>query len=76
MNPPKMTPTGTIADLTMPMSFRDVYESILQQGIPAGTAIGLLAIFGMGVQNYEQQRRSGKLPKLETAPKLKKLSAQ
>ena len=49
----KVTPADLPANLLMPLSFRDIYESMQEQGIEKGTAISLLAIFGMGVQNQK-----------------------
>jgi hypothetical protein len=41
----------------VPLSFKDVYDVMLDNGVAAGTAITLLSIFGMGVQNYEDRQR-------------------
>jgi hypothetical protein len=40
----------------MPLSGRDIYEAIKEQGVPAGTALSLLAFFGSGLQTYEQKQ--------------------
>lgn len=51
----EVTP-GTVArDLTVPLSMRDIYDTMIEQGIPAGTALALLSMFGMGVQTYEMK---------------------
>ncbi len=47
------TPVGLASHLMVPMSVRDVYESLTDQGVPRGAAIALLAILGMGTQTYE-----------------------
>lgn len=39
-------------DLLVPLAARDAYESIQAQGVTRGSAAGLLAMLGMGVQNY------------------------
>ena len=44
-------------ELIIPMAYRDIYDTMRKQGIPKGTALGLLSIFGMGVQNYDDEKR-------------------
>lgn len=46
-----------ILNLVMPMSFSDVYESMISNGVPAATALALLSIFGAGVRNYSDDKR-------------------
>jgi len=48
----EVTPGTTLRDLTIPLSVREVYESIQEQGVPKGTALSMLAILGMGLQTY------------------------
>lgn len=36
--------------LLVPLSFSDIYEVMKEQGIPATTALGMLSVFGMGLQ--------------------------
>lgn len=57
------TPPGhsqTIPDVligqVVPLSMQDIYKTMLEQGVPAGTAFGVLSIFGMGLQNYEEKK--------------------
>jgi len=38
-----------------PLALRDVYDAIIAQGLPAGTALGLTAIMGGGLQTYESR---------------------
>jgi hypothetical protein len=57
-----VTPTNVAIRMVVPISFGDIYEAMKAQGVPAGTAIGLLAIFGMGVQNYKPKRKLAKGP--------------
>jgi hypothetical protein len=52
-----VTPLSTATDLIVPLSFQDVYSIMKEQGIPAGTAIEMLNILGMGVQQFEPQRK-------------------
>jgi uncharacterized protein YqfA (UPF0365 family) len=35
----------------------DILDSMLEQGVPRGTAISLLSILGFGVQTYDNSRR-------------------
>ncbi len=52
-----VTTRGVARDLAAPMSVRDVHEAMLDQGVPRGTAIGLLNILGMGSQTYESKKK-------------------
>lgn len=59
----KVGPVDVAKTLVTPMSFRDIYESMREHGVPEGMAIGLLAVFGMGVQNYnENEKKTKKVP--------------
>ena len=40
----------------VPLAFQDIYDSMIEQGIAKGTALSILAIFGMGVQTYDTAR--------------------
>lgn len=40
---------------TVPLSLQDTYEAMVAQGVPAGTALGLLALFGMSIQTYDER---------------------
>lgn len=47
--------------LVTPMSFRDIHDSMVEHGIPKGAALGLLAVFGAGVQTYDERNtRTGR----------------
>lgn len=48
-----VTPQSVTKDLLVPLALRDIYDTMIEQGVPHGTAIALLSIFGMGVQTYE-----------------------
>ncbi len=50
-----VTPSSAAINLATPLSFRDIYDVMQDQGIPAATAIQILSLFGMGVQHYEDQ---------------------
>ena len=49
----KVSPIGTAGRMMTPLAFRDIYEVMRSEGVPEGTALGILSIFGMGVQHYE-----------------------
>ena len=53
-----VTPLSAGAKLVIPMSFRDIYEAMLDQGVAPGAAIGILSIFGMGVSTYNTKSKS------------------
>jgi len=42
-----------LEQLFMPLTVRDIYDAMLEQGYTAGTAMGMLAILGVGVQTYK-----------------------
>jgi hypothetical protein len=44
--------------LLMPLSFNDIYQTMKEQGVPAGAALGVLSIFGMGLQNYDMRAKN------------------
>jgi hypothetical protein len=46
--------------ILQPLAMRDIYDVMVEHGIPAGTAIAILSIFGMGVQNYQVQPKKTK----------------
>jgi hypothetical protein len=50
-----VSPLSAAAGLVTPISFGEIYEVMRDQGIPRGTAFGLLSIFGMGLQHYEER---------------------
>ena len=41
-------------DLAMPMSLRDIYDALREEGVTPRAAIGLATIFGMGLQTYNE----------------------
>lgn len=45
-----VTPGSALLDLTVPMTYGDIYEIMQQEGIPSDVALSLLALFGGGVQ--------------------------
>lgn len=59
-------PLETARDLTIPLSFRDILEVMEAHGIPEGTAIGILGLFGMGIQHHKP--RENRKPGVEMMP--------
>lgn len=53
----KATPKSVATSLVVPMSFGDIYKTMQEQGVPKGTAIAILALFGMSVQTYDKKKR-------------------
>lgn len=52
-----LTGKSHAGNLTIPLSIRDVYEAMQDQGVPKGAALGILAAFGMGFQAYEDKKK-------------------
>lgn len=50
-----------LAGLFTPMSVRDVYKAMVEHGVPKGTALGILALTGVGLQNYPKRPKKRKL---------------
>lgn len=50
--------------LLIPLAMREVFETIQEQGLPRGTALSILAIFGMGIQTYGSTPRQALKDKL------------
>ena len=48
----KHSPAGLTAGLFIPLSVREVRDSIVARGYSKGTAISMMALFGMGVGSY------------------------
>jgi hypothetical protein len=45
-----VTAASTAKGLLVPLTFQDVYQAMLDQGVPKGTALGILSLFGWGLQ--------------------------
>src|SRR6185295_7082412 len=50
------TDAAWVAKQAVPLSFRDIYDSMRDQGVAKGAALGILSLFGMGLQTYERRR--------------------
>lgn len=47
-----VTAESAIKNLLIPLSFKEIGDTIEEQGVSRGTALGLLSIFGAGIQTY------------------------
>jgi len=63
-----VTPGSVATSLTVPLALRDIYDAMIDQGVPKGTAMGLLAVFGMGLQSYETRNNRTTKRKKKVAP--------
>jgi|GEM_PF-4889991 len=52
----KTTPTATLSRLAVPLSFEDIYKVMLEDGVPKGTALGILSLFGWGLQQHDEPK--------------------
>lgn len=50
----KVTPEKIGQDLLVPLALKDILKAMEDQGVPRGTALVILSIFGMGLQTYER----------------------
>ena len=53
----KVTPFGELERMVVPMSFEEVGKVMEEQGVPKGMVISTLALFGMGVQTYDETKK-------------------
>jgi len=56
----KVTPANVLANLTIPLSMRDIYDAMIDQGYARGTILGMLSIFGMSLQSFEIHKAAKK----------------
>lgn len=59
----EVTPASVAANLTVPMSVRDISEAMQEQGIPRGAAMGILSLFGMGLSTFGKKEKPKKRKK-------------
>lgn len=55
-----VTITGEARNLLVPIAWNDVYDAMIEQGVPKATAMSILATFGTGLQTYQQNNQKGK----------------
>jgi hypothetical protein len=53
----KVTPESLLVNLSTPLSLRDIYNVMIDNGVPRGTALQILSLFGMGVQTFENRKK-------------------
>jgi hypothetical protein len=51
----KVTIGGMAMNMTHPITYGDIYDSMKEQGLEEGLALSVLTFFGMGLQTYEQR---------------------
>ena len=51
---------GQAASISVPITFKDIFEGMVDQGIPKGTALSVLAVLGMGIASFDASRRMDK----------------
>ena len=49
----EVTPSSVAQNLLLPMSIRDIGQAIQSEGVPEGTALGLIGLFGAGLQSFK-----------------------
>lgn len=52
-----VTKAGAVSNLIVPMSFGDIMDAMVEQGVPRGTALSLLSLFGASISTFEAGRR-------------------
>jgi hypothetical protein len=57
----KVTPGSVATRMVAPLGLKDIYDTMLEQGIPKGTALSILTILGMGMQNYDAKKKRAKV---------------
>jgi hypothetical protein len=65
----KVTPLTTARDMLIPLSVRDVYDVMRENGVAGGTAIMTLGILGVGVQNYGRDEYKSAVKSVQFANK-------
>lgn len=47
-----VTPESALASSTLPLTFSDLKDALESRGVPAGSALAMLSIFGWGLQDF------------------------
>lgn len=50
-----VTLRGELQNLALPMTYGDIYDVMKEQGVPTGTALSILAMFGESVNTYTDE---------------------
>jgi hypothetical protein len=53
----QVTAESAVANLLTPLVIQDIFEAMKEQGIPATTALSLLAVLGFGMQTFDPKKR-------------------
>ena len=51
------TYTDAVLNLVTPMTYKDIYEAMRAQGVPKGTILSTLTMFGEGLSTYENDSK-------------------
>lgn len=52
-----VTPATVAQGLLVPLALQDIYSAMVDQGVPKGTAMAILSIFGMSIQTFHPAAR-------------------
>jgi hypothetical protein len=52
-----ITVKGQLLNFATPMTYGDIYDAMRAQGVPKGTVLSILAMFGEGVNTYESDSK-------------------
>jgi hypothetical protein len=55
------TARSMITGAMVPLSMGDIYDTMVEQGVPAGTVLSILSIFGEGIQTYQPKEKHNTL---------------
>lgn len=50
--------TEVSKDLLMPLSFRDIFEAMKEQGVPKGSALAAINLLGAGLSTYNTKKKT------------------
>lgn len=53
----KVTLGDAVVDSTVPISWQEILTTMEAQGVPKGTALFILSLFGMGLNTYEERKK-------------------
>lgn len=53
----KVTLGGAVITAPVPITLRDIYVAMKTEGIEEGAALGLVSVFGMGLQTYTERKK-------------------
>ena len=52
-------------NIVTPLALADIYDAMKDQGVPAGTALGIVSVFGMGLQTYKPYKSKKRVKKFK-----------